>query len=78
MGWFSSEVQQTVDTNGQKVNNILLQDSSSNILVILMAIMCTLMLIEFIIYLYVQNNKRIYAKAERAASAEANNRNPIV
>lgn len=76
MGWFTSEVQQTVDTNGQKVNNILLQDSSSNLLVILMCIMCALSLIEFMIYIYVQNNKRIYAKAERAAVTELNNRNP--
>lgn len=78
MGWFTSEVQQTADTNGQKVNNIVLQDSSSNILVILMGIMCTLMMIEFIIYLYVQNNKRIYAKAERAATTERGNRDPAV
>lgn len=78
MGWFTSEVKQTVDTNGQKVKNILLQDSSSNILVILMGIMCALMLIEFIIYLYVQNNKRIYARAERAATAERINRDPAV
>lgn len=78
MGWFTSEVQQTVDTNGQKVNNIMLQDSSSNILVILMAIMCTLMLIEFVIYLYVQNNKRIYARAERAATTDRANRDPGV
>lgn len=78
MGWFTSEVKQTVDTNGQRVNNILLQDSSSNFLVILMGIMCILKLLEFIIYLYVQNNKRIYARAERAAAAEVNNRNPLV
>lgn len=78
MGWFTSEVQQTVDTNGQKVNNIVLQDSSSNILVALMGIMCILMLMEFIIYLYVQNNKRIYARAERAAAVERINRDPAV
>lgn len=78
MGWFSSE-EDSGDVNTQNLhnnNNVSLHHHSDNIMLILLAILCVFKFMEFIIYLYVQNNKRIYAKAEKTAATELRNRNP--
>lgn len=71
MGWFTSESKQVVDNAGQKVNNIVIQDSSTNLVLTLIAIICVVKVIELVIHLYNQNTSYIISKAQKPKSARS-------